>query len=262
MGEPMIKAKNGGMRWYRIAIATLAVTLAAFAEAKIKHPPKTVPAQQSAAPSADNTPKAGSLDQVLHSMDENAAKFRTAQADFTWTPYNSVINDTETPDKGKIYFRRVGKSIEMAAESAPPAARQIVFTDGTVQVYQPKTGVLDKYDTKTHKDEVETFLVLGFGSSGEDLKKSFDVKYLGEERIGSVDTAKLQLTPLAENVKKSFPRIDLWIDPQRGLSLRQQLFQTGGDYRLADYSKIVVNQKVPDNVFKIKTSGTTKTITH
>jgi len=77
-----------------------------------------------------------------------------------------------------------------------------------------------------------------------------------------VQTAKLQLTPLSAKVKENFPRIDLWIDPQRGLSLRQQLFQTGGDYRLADYANIRLNQKVPDGAFKLKTSGPTKTVNH
>jgi outer membrane lipoprotein-sorting protein len=87
------------------------------------------------------------------------------------------------------------------------------------------------------------------------------VAYLGDEKIDGVETGHLQLTPLAEKVKKSFPRIDLWIGPQ-GLSLRQQLFQTGGDYRLANYSNIRVNEKVPDGAFKIKISGPTKTVTH
>lgn len=195
-------------------------------------------------------------------MDENAAKFRTAQADFSWTPYNSVINELDNPDKGRIYFRRVEKEIHMAALLQPPDERQIVFANGKVQVYQPKTKVLDVYDASAHRDEVESFLVLGFGNSGEELRKTFEVKYLGEEKVGGVQTDKLELIPLAEKVKKSFPRIDLWIDPQRGLSLRQQLFQTGGDYRLADYSNIRVNEKVPDSVFKVKTSGGTKTVTH
>jgi outer membrane lipoprotein-sorting protein len=202
------------------------------------------------------------LEKVLRGMDENAAKFSTAQADFIWTPYNSVINETETPDRGKIYFRRAGKEIQMAAELQPPDGRQIVFADGKVQVYQPRTKVLDIYDAGAHREEVESFLVLGFGSSGEDLRKSFDVKYMGEEKIGNVQTAKLELVPLAEKIKRSFPRIDLWIDPQRGLSLRQELFQQGGDYRLADYSNIRLHGKVPDSAFKLKTSGQTKTVTH
>ena len=236
-----------------IAVAAPALTPAAGQENSGTKP-------QSAA--KDTAPKTGSLEQVLHSMDENAAKFRTAQADFAWTPYNSVINDTEAPDKGRIYFRKVGKDIQMAARIEPPDDRQIIFSGGKVQVFQPKTKVVDVYDVSAHRDEAESFLVLGFGSSGQDLRKSFDVRYSGEEKVGNVPTAKLELTPLSEKVKKSFPRIDLWIDSQRGLSLRQQLFQTGGDYRLADYTNLRLNEKVPDSAFRLKTSEAAKTVNH
>lgn len=236
----------------------LAATAHAGSEKQAKEASPAPTPQTEAPKAAKGTP----LEQVLSSMDENAEKFRTAQADFAWTPYNSVINETEAPDKGKIYFRRSGKEIQMAALLQPPDDRQIVFSDGKVQVYRPKTKVLDVYDASAHRDEVETFLVLGFGNSGKDLRKSFEVKYLGEEKVGGVATAKLELVPLAEKIKNNFPRIDLWIDPQRGLSLRQQLFQTGGDYRLADYSNIRVNEKVPENAFKVRASGPTKTVTH
>ncbi len=242
-------------------IAAFGLALAALAHAgSPKHPQDApaAPAQTDEAKSAKSTP----MERVLSSMDENAEKFRTAQADFSWTPYNSVINETEAPDKGRIYFRRSGKEIQMAALLQPPDDRQIVFSDGKIQVYRPKTKVLDVYDASAHREEVESFLVLGFGSSGRDLRKAFEVKYLGEEKIGAVTTAKLELVPLADKIKNNFPRIDLWIDPQRGLSLRQQLFQTGGDYRLADYTNIRVNEKVPDNAFKLRTSGPTKTVTH
>ncbi|HXU17153.1 MAG TPA: outer membrane lipoprotein carrier protein LolA [Terriglobales bacterium] len=253
-----MKRHNHSWELRRTWILALMVVLAVPAFSKRKHSQDAAPQQPE---SGQANLKSGSLDQVLRRMDESAAKFRNAQADFVWTPYNSVINETEAPDKGKIYFRKVDNETQMAATIQPPDDRQIVFTGGKVQVYQPKTKLLDVYDASAHKAEVESFLVLGFGSSGEDLRKSFEVKYVGDEKIGSVQTEHLQLTPLAEKVKKSFPRIDLWIDPQ-GLSLRQQLFQTGGDYRLADYSNIRLNEKIPDSAFKIKTSGPTKTVTH
>ena len=195
-------------------------------------------------------------------MDDNAAKFHAVEADFSWTPHNGVVDIDEAPDKGKIYFQRVGKETQMAADIGPPREKQIVFKGGKIQVYQAGTGVLDVYDTSSHKDEVETFLVLGFGSSGQDLRKNFDVKYLGQEAVGGVQTDKLELVPLSKDIANRFPKIDLWIDPQRGLSLRQKLFQEGGDYRLADYSNIKLRDKIPESVFKIKTSGATKTITH
>jgi outer membrane lipoprotein-sorting protein len=49
----------------------------------------------------------------------------------------------------------------------------------------------------------------------------------------------------------------LWIDLDRGISVQQQLFQPGGDYRLASYSDIEINQKIPDSVFKLKTGAKT-----
>src|SRR5690242_13693783 len=67
------------------------------------------------------------LGKILHTMDETAPGFRSAQAEFVWTTYNSVINDVAEKDTGKIYFRRTGKGTEMAAEVAPPARKQIIF---------------------------------------------------------------------------------------------------------------------------------------
>jgi len=200
------------------------------------------------------------LDGVLRRMDQTAADFRTAQADLVWTTYNSVAEQNLT-DKGKIYFRRSGKVIEMAVELQPPSARQIVFASGKVQVYTPGTGQVDVYDASAHREEVETFLVLGFGSSGADLRKSFELSYSGQEEIDGAGTDKLELVPLSASIKSRFPKIDLWIDPQ-GISRRQQLFQEGGDYRLADYSNIRLNRGLPKNVLKLKTSGNAKTVTH
>lgn len=202
------------------------------------------------------------LDKVLRVMDQAAANFRSAQANFVWTTFNAVANDTVGTDKGKIYFRRSNKDIEMAADITEPAPKQILFTGGKIQVYQPAIAQVDAYDAGAHREEFETFLVLGFGSSGTEIRKSFEVKYVAQEKIRNLDTAKLELTPTSAKVKQQFPRIDLWIDIHTGLSLRQQLWQTGGDYRLADYSDIQVNKKIADNVFKLKTSGSTKFVNH
>jgi outer membrane lipoprotein-sorting protein len=202
------------------------------------------------------------LAKVLHTMDETAASFRAAEANFVWTTYNSVINDVAEKDTGKIHFRRTSKGTEMAAEVAPPAAKQIVFSDGKIQVYMPETRQEDVYDAGSHREEFETFLVLGFGSSGNEMRKSFDIKYQGTERIGNKDTVKLELTPLSAKVKAQFPRIDLWIDTEHGLAVKQQLWETGGDYRVADYSDVQLKQKIADSVFKLKTAGNVKVVNH
>jgi outer membrane lipoprotein-sorting protein len=90
------------------------------------------------------------------------------------------------------------------------------------------------------------------------MLKSFDVAYSGTEKVEGIDTAKLELVPKSEKIRNTFDHIWLWIDPARGVSVRQQLFAPGGDYRLATYSEIRLNEKVPDGTFKLKTTGKTK----
>ena len=109
-----------------------------------------------------------------------------------------------------------------------------------------------------NREAVESFLVLGFGGSGRDLLKSFDVKYVGSENVGGVNATKLELAPKSERVKNIFAKIWLWIDPARGISVQQQFFEPSGDYRLAKYSDIKMNQKVPDSAFKLRTTGDTQ----
>jgi len=201
------------------------------------------------------------LRKVLQQMDATARNFQSAQADFVWKMHNSVVNDFVENDTGKIYFRRKSNEIQMAADITQPAAKQVIFSGGKIEIYTPATEQVDVYDASAHREEFEAFLVLGFGSSGEDMRKSFDVKYMGQEKVETADTAVLQLTPRSQKIKDRFPRIDLWID-LRGFSLRQKLYQPDGDYRLAEYSKIQPNSKISENVFKLKKSGNAKTINH
>jgi outer membrane lipoprotein-sorting protein len=202
------------------------------------------------------------LEKVLAKMDETAAKFRTAQARFTWTTFNSVVSEVSGIQTGKIYFRRNGTETEMAVIIDPPDAQQVVFSQGKIQIYKPRMGTLDVYDAGTHREEFETFLVIGFGSSGQDVLKSFDVSYAGEEKLDGADTAKLELVPKSDKVKQYFTKVILWINPQNGISVQQQFLQPNGDYRLAKYSDIQLGQKIPAKVFQLKTSGNTKVATH
>src|SRR5215471_3267708 len=134
------------------------------------------------------------LQKVLQQMDATARNFQSAQADFVWKMHNSVVNDFVANDTGKIYFRRKNNEIQMAADITQPAAKQVIFSGGKIEIYTPKTEQVDVYDAGAHREEFEAFLVLGFGSSGEDMRKSFDVRYMGQEKVGTADAAVLQLT--------------------------------------------------------------------
>jgi outer membrane lipoprotein-sorting protein len=214
------------------------------------------PVAKTAAPAAAET---NGLEAVLTAMDTASANFRSAEADFVWDQYQSIVQEHDL-QKGKVFFVRHEKDTHMAAEITEPDKKQVVFTEGKIRFYQPKIDQVTEYEAGKNREEVESFMVLGFGGRGHDLTKSFDVKYLGEEMVDGVKTAKLELTPKAEKVRNMFSHFILWMDTARDVSLKQQAFEPSGDYRTATYSNIKINGKVPDDTFKLKTTSKTKVV--
>ena len=200
------------------------------------------------------------LEKVLGEMDSAAEKFHTTEASVVWDQYQKIVDEHEE-QKGRVYFRRSGNEIQMAADITDPDQKYVLFNGSKVQVYQPKIDQVTAYRTGKNREEFESFLVLGFGGRGHDILKSFDVKYQGNEAVNGIDADKLDLVPKTAGVRNNVSHIILWIDPARGISVQQQFFfGNSGDFRLAKYSGIKVNEKIPDSVFKLKTTGKTKFI--
>ena len=211
-----------------------------------------------------------SLDAVLKKMDSAAASFRSAQAEFEWDKYEKVIDEIDDVQKGTIYYRRNGQEIEMMAEvktvgsdanTLKPDRKYVLFNEGKIRMYQPKPDQVTVYDLGKNRSDFESYVVLGFGGSGQDLLKAFEVTDAGPETISGVATAKLQLIPKSEKVRNNYSKIFLWIDLDKGISVQQHFLTPQGDYRLTKYSSIRINEKISDDVFKLKTTGKTQTIT-
>ena len=221
--------------------------------------------------SAQNSADAGKLDVVLKKMDAVSASFHSTQADFEWDIYQKVIDEVDDVETGTIYYRKGDKGVEMMAavakagtskDSVKPEPKFILFSENKVQLYQPKVDQVTVVDLGKGHSDYESYVVLGFGGSGQDMLKSFDVSYVAAETLDGVNTAKLKLIPKSEKVHNNYSEIYLWIDLDRGVSIQQQFFQPQGDYKMAKYSNIQVNgKKIPDEVFKLKTTSKTQIVT-
>jgi len=217
---------------------------------------------------ARQVPAAPTLDSVLKKMDVVAARFTTAQADFEWDHYQRVIEEVVDIQTGVISYRRTGNNVEMMAEIRRDGTslkemkwqpKYVLFHDDKFQIYEPATNHLTVYNLGKDNSEFETYLVLGFGASGQDLVKQFDVTFLGPQTVQGVSTAELQLVPKSEKVRNNFKQIILWIDLERGISVQQKLITPEDDYRLATYSAIKLNVPIKNEVFQLKTNKKTQT---
>jgi len=197
--------------------------------------------------------KSATLEQVLTLLDQKSASFKSLQADFEWDQYQKVVDEHDI-QRGVMYFRRVGNNVDVAADIQVPEHKKLLFTGKDVQVYSYRTHQTATYPSK-NRDEIESFLALGFGGRGHDLQKNFELRYAGAETIDGRPTYKLELTPKSQKIQGMFRLVILWIDQQTGMSLQQKAMEGQYDYRLAKYpfAAMKVNPvKLSPDAFKLE----------
>lgn len=201
------------------------------------------------------------LKSVLAKLDTAAAKFHSSSADLEYqVVMTDPIPNTEI-QKGAVYYRRKGNGFESGIHinqiDGRAVPKIIVFANGTLKVFDK---LPDQLTTVKEAGQYESYLALGFGASGKNLTEKFDVKYLGPEKINGTDTEKLELVAKDPKVLKYFPKITIWVDPTRAVSLKQVFDEGQGQSRTGIFSNIKINQSLPSDAFTFKTDSKTTMI--
>jgi outer membrane lipoprotein-sorting protein len=187
------------------------------------------------------------LDNILKQLDTQAADFHSLTADLDRTKVTVVVNDKST-ESGKIMVRRDDK---MRIELTQPDPRTILRDGDNFYIYNPKIHRVEEYNLGNKKSMVDQFLLLGFGTSGSELKNSYSIALQGEETLGNRKVVLLELLPKSEDVKQQLSKIQLWIDVATWLPVQQKFYETGsGDYFIILYKNVVRNVHIADSEFK------------
>lgn len=189
---------------------------------------------------------------LLRKLDVAAANFHTTSADFKFDSVQTdPIPDTDV-QKGSIYFERKGHAFQMAAHihevNGKPALKIYGSFGGGVKYYDKLTN---QVITSAKAAQFESYLMLGFGASGHELADKWDIKWLGTEVVDHVKTDRIELVAKDPAVRKLFPRVLVWIDAERGISLKLHFDEGAGVYRDCYYFNIKVNQALPPAAFTL-----------
>jgi outer membrane lipoprotein-sorting protein len=195
--------------------------------------------------------RAQDLASVLAKLDAAAKNFHTTSATFEFdTVITDPIPDTDV-QKGAVYYQRSGSTFQMAAHlqerNSRPAATAYILSDGVFRLSD--TGKESDAKTYNQASKYESYLRLGFGASGADLRDKWDIKYLGTERIDGITTDKLELVAKDPNVRNLFAKVTIWLDTAHAVSLKQVFDEPDGTTRTCHYTKIQVNQPLPRGAF-------------
>jgi outer membrane lipoprotein-sorting protein len=209
--------------------------------------------------SAQTSANSGDLQRVLQQLDTSAKSFRTASADVKIEiTQTEPVPNTDT-QSGKVFYKHEGNQLQMALriteQDGRPFQQILTYSKGVAQVYQGSTNQVTQHRNAA---EIAPYLVMGFGASGREMADKFNITYLGQEKIDGVETDKLQLIAKDPKALRLFPKIILWIDPTRDISLKQFADQGQGMSRTATYSHLEINHSISSSEFTFKTNKSTQ----
>src|SRR5262245_56500655 len=187
------------------------------------------------------------LDQIFAKMDEVAKTFRSSQADLERTHVTVIVNDKDVAS-GKFYYARKGKDPRVKMDLTKPIAQSALVDKGKVQLYTPNLKQVQEASIGEHKDTLEMFMALAFGTSSEDIKKNFTSTLAAEETIDGQKTTVLDLKPKSSSIKS----VRMWMDQKRWVAVQIKVTESSDDYFILKYTNIKLNANIPDSVFQLK----------
>lgn len=202
---------------------------------------------------------AASLDQVMAAMDKSSTSFRDMSAKLTRVDHTAVINDT-SQESGTVMMKRVSaRDVRLRIEFTDPDPRSVVFEKATAQIYNPKIQTVQIYDLGKQRSLVDQFLLLGFGTSGSDLAKSYTLKAAGEETVAGQPATILELLPKTASVLEHLKRAELWITAA-GYPVQQKFHRPSGDYTLITYRDVQLNPGLAEAALRLSLPRGVKTL--
>jgi outer membrane lipoprotein-sorting protein len=193
--------------------------------------------------------------EILARMDQAAARFQQMSADVQHTTHTVVIDDTSR-ESGSVRMRRMPTGeIQGLVALTKPDPKFYSFEKRTLRIYTPRINTVQVFDLGQHGEQLDRFLSIGFGTSGKELAKAYEVEVLAENDIPR--TTRLKLTPVDPEVKKYLTRIDLWIT-DGDYPIQEKLWEPSKDTIRVDYSSVQINPHLPASAFELHTAPNPK----
>ncbi len=135
------------------------------------------------------------VQQVLARMDKAASEFKSMTAHVTYVTHTDVLNDDST-ESGTVTMRKVQPGeVQGRVDFTAPDRKTITFEKRRVQEYFPKINTLQVFDLDKHGEQLDKFLMIGFGTSGMELAKDYDVSRARDRTMKDQSAIHLQLIP-------------------------------------------------------------------
>ena len=192
---------------------------------------------------------------IVARLDQAAAKFQQMSADVQRTTHTAVLDEDST-ESGSLRMRKMPSGeIQGLVSLTKPDRKFYAFEKRKLRIYTPKINTIQEFDLGQHGEQLDQFLSLGFGITGKELAKSYEVEIVSDNSVPH--TTRVKLTPRDPQVKKYLIRIDLWIT-DGNYPVQEKLLEPSGDTILVNYSNVLINPNMTVAAFELHTAPNPK----
>jgi outer membrane lipoprotein-sorting protein len=194
---------------------------------------------------------AESLDDILGRMDQAARNFRTFSAKIKRTEYTQILHSSDVTDGAQRVMKLRGQPVTIL-EFFGQNPQTIRLSGRSAEVYYPNAKLVEVWDAGKYARAANQMLLLGFGTSGAELRKDYELTVGGSETIGTARTTRIELVPKDRDLKKQVEKIEMWIPEGESNPVQVKVNRTSKDYELASYSDVKLNPALPESDFDLK----------
>jgi len=203
--------------------------------------------------------RAEELKEILARMDQAANKFQSFTATTKRTEFTAVLSQTEE-SAGSVRLRKGKGGTQGIVEFTEPNPRTIHIAGKTLEIFYPGANTVEIYDAGKHITTADEILLMGFGVSGAELRKNYDIKLAGTETLNGEKTSRLELVPKSDEVRKLATKIELWIPEGKNNPVQEKLTQPSKNYQLVSFSNVKLNVPLADSDYSLKLPSGVKKI--
>ncbi len=190
------------------------------------------------------------LKRVLDRLDLAAQNFHSTSAEVEFDDITTDPIDDKDVFRGVVYYDRKGTAFRMGVHfsqhNKKPSTKAYTFVGGVLKLHETGSEQITTVDKAA---KFESYVLLGFGASGNDLAAKWEIKMVGWETIGSVNTAELELVAKDPEVRKNLPKVTIWVDPDHAVSMKQVFTLSPTSSKVCLYSNFNLNGSLPAGAF-------------
>jgi outer membrane lipoprotein-sorting protein len=188
------------------------------------------------------SPAADDLAEVFARLNKAAPAFRGFSADVRKVQHTELIHEDDV-EIGKTIVRRAKPhDLQVRMDIDPPNEKRISVDGPKVETYYPKSNSIQAVLVgKASKPMMEQFLLLGWGSTSQDLQSAYNITFGGPEMVAGQKTVRLDLIPKDKDILAHIRKFELWISEEAatsGIAVQVKFYERGGDYSVASYTNM------------------------